>query len=60
MSGWRWQELPARSVTADVAVAERAALYLQGGVLFVTSRILVVDILRDRLPTALVTGGWSG
>ncbi|XP_074643083.1 DNA repair endonuclease XPF-like isoform X2 [Tubulanus polymorphus] len=28
----------------------------EGGVLFVTSRILVVDILTDRLPTELVTG----
>jgi len=31
-------------------------VYMKGGVLFVTSRILVVDLLTDRLPTHLVTG----
>ena len=30
--------------------------YLQGGVLFVTTRILVVDMLMERLPINLVTG----
>ena len=31
-------------------------MYLQGGVLFVTSRILVVDLLTERCPADLVTG----
>ena len=31
-------------------------MYLSGGVLFVTSRILVVDMLTKRLPIHLVTG----
>lgn len=30
--------------------------YLNGGVLFVTSRILVVDILKDNVPTDMVKG----
>jgi len=34
----------------------RDSLYLSGGVLFVTSRILVVDMLTKRLPIHLVTG----
>ena len=31
-------------------------MYLQGGVLFLTSRILVVDLLTDRVPIDHVTG----
>ena len=34
----------------------RESLYLAGGVLFVTSRILVVDMLTKKLPIHLVTG----
>ena len=34
----------------------RESVYLSGGVLFVTSRILVVDMLTKRLPIHLVTG----
>ena len=34
----------------------RETLYLNGGVLFVTSRILVVDMLTKKLPIHLVTG----
>ena len=34
----------------------RESVYLRGGVLFVTSRILVVDMLTKRLPIHLVTG----
>lgn len=29
---------------------------MEGGVLFVTSRILVVDFLTDRVPADLITG----
>ena len=35
---------------------ERAELYLAGGVLVVTSRILVVDLLSDRVPIEQTTG----
>ena len=34
----------------------RETLYLNGGILFVTSRILVVDMLTKKLPIHLVTG----
>jgi len=34
----------------------RERVYLAGGVLFVSSRILVVDLLKDRVPVSLVTG----
>ncbi|KAF2358147.1 ERCC4 domain [Trinorchestia longiramus] len=47
---------PPRMVTAEVPVADRSALYLQGGALFVTSRILVVDLLMNRVPAHLITG----
>ncbi|KAG8009022.1 DNA repair endonuclease XPF [Nibea albiflora] len=45
-----------RTVTSDVQSAERYNVYTQGGVLFVTSRILVVDFLTDRIPAHLITG----
>ncbi|XP_072229597.1 DNA repair endonuclease XPF [Leuresthes tenuis] len=45
-----------RTVTSDVQSAERYNVYTQGGVLFVTSRILVVDFLTDRIPAHLVSG----
>jgi len=35
---------------------DRKARYLKGGVLFITSRILVVDLLRQRLPGHLIAG----
>ena len=35
---------------------QRQQLYLSGGILSVTSRILIVDLLAKRLPTQLVTG----
>lgn len=34
----------------------RRELYLSGGLFSVTSRILVVDILQDIIPTDLITG----
>ncbi|PIK43490.1 putative DNA repair endonuclease XPF isoform X3 [Apostichopus japonicus] len=45
-----------RVVNNEVGTTERQAVYLEGGVLFITSRILVVDLLTDRIPTHLVTG----
>nr|XP_020498192.1 DNA repair endonuclease XPF [Labrus bergylta] len=45
-----------RTVTSDVQSAERYNVYTEGGVLFVTSRILVVDFLTDRIPAHLITG----
>ncbi|OQV12940.1 DNA repair endonuclease XPF [Hypsibius exemplaris] len=43
-------------VNNEVPVNSRYSLYLQGGVLFVSSRILVVDLLSDRVPVSHITG----
>ncbi|XP_047494472.1 DNA repair endonuclease XPF-like [Penaeus chinensis] len=45
-----------RCVTAECSVNERSQIYANGGVLFVTSRILVMDILMERAPVDLITG----
>uniref|UniRef100_A0A667X524 DNA repair endonuclease XPF n=2 Tax=Myripristis murdjan TaxID=586833 RepID=A0A667X524_9TELE len=45
-----------RTVTSDIQSTERYDVYTQGGVLFVTSRILVVDFLTDRIPAHLISG----
>uniref|UniRef100_A0A8C4EZE8 DNA repair endonuclease XPF n=1 Tax=Dicentrarchus labrax TaxID=13489 RepID=A0A8C4EZE8_DICLA len=45
-----------RTVTSDVQSTERYNVYTAGGVLFVTSRILVVDFLTDRIPADLISG----
>uniref|UniRef100_A0A8C5GG57 DNA repair endonuclease XPF n=1 Tax=Gouania willdenowi TaxID=441366 RepID=A0A8C5GG57_GOUWI len=45
-----------RTVTSDIQSTERYNVYTEGGVLFVTSRILVVDFLTDRIPAHLITG----
>ncbi|KAM4631738.1 DNA repair endonuclease XPF [Discoglossus pictus] len=45
-----------RIITNEIASSERYDVYTQGGVLFVTSRILVVDFLTDRIPANLITG----
>lgn len=39
-----------------MAAADRHDNYLAGGVKFVTSRILVVDMLLNQTPTHLITG----
>ncbi|XP_078274426.1 DNA repair endonuclease XPF [Rhinoraja longicauda] len=45
-----------RSITNEIPSNERYSVYTEGGVLFVTSRILVVDFLTDRIPSNLITG----
>ncbi|CAL8302324.1 unnamed protein product [Lota lota] len=45
-----------KTVTSDIQSTERYDVYTQGGVLFVTSRILVVDFLTDRIPADLISG----
>ncbi|KAM4698050.1 DNA repair endonuclease XPF [Rhinophrynus dorsalis] len=45
-----------RIITNEIVSGERYDVYTQGGVLFVTSRILVVDFLTDRIPANLITG----
>ncbi|XP_055603045.1 DNA repair endonuclease XPF [Uranotaenia lowii] len=36
--------------------AERERVYLQGGIQFISTRILVVDLLKGRIPIELITG----
>ena len=45
-----------KKVTSEYSSNERQRLYLDGGVLFVTTRILVVDMLTDKIPMQLITG----
>ncbi|XP_021266875.1 DNA repair endonuclease XPF [Numida meleagris] len=45
-----------RRVTNEIPSNTRYEFYTQGGVLFATSRILVVDFLTDRIPANLITG----
>ncbi|CAG5130689.1 unnamed protein product [Candidula unifasciata] len=47
---------PPKVITNEINAAERQTTYVQGGVLFITSRILVVDLLTDRVPVGHVTG----
>lgn len=35
---------------------EREKNYLSGGVQFISTRILVVDLIKDRIPISLITG----
>ncbi|XP_008072787.1 DNA repair endonuclease XPF isoform X2 [Carlito syrichta] len=49
------EHLPLR-VTNEIASNSRYEVYTQGGVIFATSRILVVDFLTDRIPSDLITG----
>ncbi|XP_018313372.1 DNA repair endonuclease XPF [Mycetomoellerius zeteki] len=43
-------------VNAECSSNEREIMYLEGGVLFISGRILVVDLLKNRVPLHLVTG----
>ncbi|XP_066496792.1 DNA repair endonuclease XPF [Tiliqua scincoides] len=45
-----------RRVTNEIASHSRYEVYTQGGIIFATSRILVVDFLTDRIPSDLITG----
>nr|XP_004652331.1 DNA repair endonuclease XPF [Jaculus jaculus] len=49
------EHLP-RRVTNEIASNSRYEVYTQGGIIFATSRILVVDFLTDRIPSDLITG----
>ncbi len=43
-------------ITNETPTRERETLYKDGGVIFVTPRILVVDVLLERLPIANISG----
>ena len=47
---------PPRKITTDYSTTERQKIYLEGGVLFITTRILTVDMLMERIPMDLITG----
>nr|XP_031840171.1 DNA repair endonuclease XPF isoform X1 [Nomia melanderi]XP_031840172.1 DNA repair endonuclease XPF isoform X1 [Nomia melanderi]XP_031840173.1 DNA repair endonuclease XPF isoform X1 [Nomia melanderi]XP_031840174.1 DNA repair endonuclease XPF isoform X1 [Nomia melanderi] len=49
------KQLP-RSVTSECPSDERELMYLEGGALFLSGPILVVDLLKNRIPLNLVTG----
>ncbi|KAL3361971.1 hypothetical protein AABB24_014686, partial [Solanum stoloniferum] len=43
-------------ITSDLPANQRLALYTSGGIFFITTRILIVDLLTHRLPTTAVAG----
>jgi DNA excision repair protein ERCC-4 len=45
-----------KSISNQIAAKERQSIYLEGGVLYVTSRILVVDMLKMVCPLDKVSG----
>ncbi|XP_053982136.1 DNA repair endonuclease XPF [Hylaeus volcanicus] len=49
------KQLP-RVVTSECSADERSIMYLEGGALFMSGPILVVDLLKQRIPLNLVTG----
>lgn len=49
-------KLPQRITSESSNTKKRGEIYMNGGVLFVTERILVVDLLSDRVPVNLITG----
>ncbi|XP_076298150.1 DNA repair endonuclease XPF mei-9 isoform X1 [Lasioglossum baleicum] len=49
------EQLP-RVVTAECNSDERTLMYLEGGALFISGRIFVVDLLKNRVPLNLITG----
>ncbi|KAK6146390.1 hypothetical protein DH2020_020259 [Rehmannia glutinosa] len=44
------------SITSDLPAHNRLSLYTSGGIFFITARILIVDLLTQRLPTTSVAG----
>lgn len=49
-------KLPQRITSESSSAKKRHEIYMKGGVIFVTERILVVDLLCNRVPIDLVTG----
>lgn len=50
------EHLPTKITNETHSVAERQTAYMKGGCFFITSRILVVDLLTDRVPIDLING----
>uniref|UniRef100_A0A915Q4P7 Persulfide dioxygenase ETHE1, mitochondrial n=1 Tax=Setaria digitata TaxID=48799 RepID=A0A915Q4P7_9BILA len=47
---------PPKIITADCSIKDRESLYMEGGVHFITSRILMLDLLQERVPVKHVAG----
>ena len=45
-----------RVVSASISISAREKMYIEGGVLFISSTILVMDLLVDRVPLESVAG----
>ncbi|RIA94468.1 hypothetical protein C1645_796494 [Glomus cerebriforme] len=45
-----------RVVNNETNSKERSELYISGGILSITSRILIIDLLQKRIPSYLITG----
>ncbi|CAG8758984.1 7545_t:CDS:1, partial [Acaulospora morrowiae] len=45
-----------RIVNNEMGTKERSELYLSGGIISITSRILIVDLLTKRIPPSIITG----
>lgn len=48
--------MPIKITTDTMSLNDRTEAYMKGGCFFVTSRILVVDMLCDRVPIDLISG----
>ncbi|KAL6579018.1 DNA repair endonuclease uvh1 [Orobanche minor] len=44
------------SITSDLPTHHRFSLYTSGGIFFITARILIVDLLTQRLPATSIAG----
>ncbi|KAG2375823.1 hypothetical protein LR48_Vigan06g016400 [Vigna angularis] len=51
----QFNQIPAE-VTADLPAHHRHALYSSGNAFFITPRILIVDLLTNKLPTSKIAG----
>eukprot|EP00127_Corallochytrium_limacisporum_P001911 Clim_evm66s88 gene=Clim_evmTU66s88 len=49
-------DMEPRFITSEQGVGNRDQVYAAGGLLYVTSRILVVDLLHGRVPVSLLDG----
>ena len=45
-----------QNVGTDVSAKERLKMYGRGGVILVSPRVLLMDLLKERIPIALITG----
>ncbi|XP_061343946.1 DNA repair endonuclease UVH1 isoform X2 [Gastrolobium bilobum] len=51
----KFNQIPAE-ITAELPAHHRHALYSSGNIFFITPRILIVDLLTNKLPTSKISG----